>query len=73
MDFLLSEECCDATFDFAENFESRDVLPVDGRGTDDLALLVLDSALVGGEDSGVTSIMPLSKEMTLGLPLGWAR
>lgn len=67
--FLLSEECCDATLDFAENFESRDVFPVDCRGTDDLPLLLTDSALVEGEDSGVSSVIPLSTEMTLGLLL----
>lgn len=67
--FLLSEECCDAALDFAENFESSDVLPVDWFGTEDLLPLLLDPALLEGDDSGVSSTMPLSKEMTLGLLL----
>lgn len=67
--FLLSEECCDAALDFAENFESNDVFPVDCLGTEDLLLLLLDSALLEGDDSGVSSSTTLSMEMTLGLLL----
>jgi hypothetical protein len=69
--FLFSEECCEAPLDFNENFESREVFPVDspGRGIDDLPLLVLDSGLVGGELSAVTSMTPLSMDMMLGRDL----
>jgi hypothetical protein len=69
--FLFSEECCDMPFDFEENFESREVFPVDSpsRGNDDLPLLLLDSGLVGGEASGTISATPLSMEMTLGRDL----
>jgi hypothetical protein len=69
--FLFSEECCDTPLDFDENFESREVFPVDspGRGMDDFPLLELDSGLVGGEGSVVISITPLSMLMTLGRDL----
>jgi hypothetical protein len=68
---LFSEECCDMPFDFNENFESREVFPVDspGRGNDDLPLFVLDPGLVHGEASGVISRTPRSMEMTLGRDL----
>lgn len=57
--------------DFCEYFESkRDVFPVNSPdlGTDDLPLLLLDSALVDGDPSGggVNSVRPLSIEMRLG-------
>jgi len=79
--FLFSEECCDAHFDFCENFESSDVFPVEspGLGMEDLPLP--DSALVdgedgeAGEDSGVISKTPRSREieMILGRLLNFAR
>jgi hypothetical protein len=70
--FLFSEECCDIPFDFIENFESSEVLPVDSilGGLDDLPRL---ERLVDGEPSGTISITPLSREITLGRLLNWAR
>lgn len=73
---LFSDECCETILYFeAENLESRDVLPVDspGLGAEDLPLLLPDSALVDGDPSGVTSIAPLSIEITLGRFLNSAR
>lgn len=70
--FLFSEECCDAAFEFMENFESSEVFPVDSTlgGVDDLPVL---ERLVDGEPSWATSIAPLSRESTLGRLLNWAR
>ncbi|KAK6586394.1 hypothetical protein PZA11_001451 [Diplocarpon coronariae] len=74
--FLLSDECCETTLHFEEeNFESRDVLPVDspGRGADDFPLLLRDSVLVDGDPSGVISTTPFSSDIRLGRLLNWVR
>ena len=73
--FLFSDECCEPTFDFEENFESSEVLPVEspGLGIDDFPLFRLDSALVEGEPSGVISKTPLSKDIGLGRLLNCVR
>lgn len=66
--FLCSEECCDIGFDFIENLESAEVLPVDSiRGMlDDLPVL---DRLVDEESSGATVKLSasLSRESSFGL------
>jgi hypothetical protein len=71
MAFLFSEECCDTPLEFDENFESREVFPVDspGRGIDDFPLLELDWGLIDGEGSCIISMAPLSMDLTLGRDL----
>jgi len=72
--FLVSAllECPDNNFIFAENLESRLVMPVELvlPGGDCLALLPLASPLVVDETSGVSSKTPLSSDMTEGRLLG---
>ncbi len=67
--FLFSDECWD---NLEDSFDSNDVFLVESpaRGTDDLPLLLDDSALeVGrkvGDIGGVISRFPLSREIRLG-------
>jgi hypothetical protein len=72
--FLCSEECCETAFEFIENLESSEVLPVDStRGVlDDFPIL---ERLVDWESSGtiMESGVALSREMSFGLFLNWVR
>jgi hypothetical protein len=70
--FLFSDEWPESSFTPAENFESKEVMPVElFLGVSLLPLFPLVSPLVDEDTSGVISATPLSKLPKLGLFFGW--